>query len=241
MAATQHHRVTEIRHAFDKGNQECIGKTRRHKRQRHTIKRSPAISTQSLRCFFHWRRNALNNADQNQKGYGRERKHLCDPDTRKAIKPAARFNAKEVGNLFSYHTSATEQQCERQTNDKWWRDDRQHSENTQALLKRKTRTRCNKRKRKPKHCGTCGGHQCQPQRAPCNAAAPVANHTGKAPDRGILNVADETIGIKRAIKVLNRTCKHADDRIEYKDTDKGYQQRDGRDNKSITFHHPTFS
>ena len=236
MGAAKHQRIAEIRHALDKADEERIGETGFHQRQRHPPEGAPAVGAQRLRGFFHRRADAFNHADQHQERDGREGKNLRDPDAGHAIKPAARLNAEEIGKPLGDDTGTAEKQRQGKADDERRCDDRQNRQKPQALLEGKAGAGGDQREAETEHGRTESGHQGKKQRPPGNATTLFAHHAAKAPDAGILNIADETIGIEGAIEILNGCDQHTADRIKDKNRDEENQNGNGTDDEGVAFH-----
>ncbi|MNS64726.1 hypothetical protein D3C72_978640 [compost metagenome] len=240
MRAAEHQRIAEIRHALDEADQEGIGETGLHQRQRHPPESAPAVGTQRLRGLFHRRADTFNHADQHQKRDGREGKDLRNPDAGHAIKPAARFDTEEIGKPFGDDAGATEKQRQSKADDERRRDDRQNRQKPQALLEGKARAGGDQCKAKAEHSRTEGRHQGQEQRAPRDTATLFTHYATEAPDAGILDIADEAIGVEGAVEILNGRNQHAADRIEDKNRDEENQNGNGADDEGVALHDAAF-
>ncbi len=233
VCAAKHQRVAEIRHAFDEADEKGIGETGLHQRQGNPPESAPAVGAQRLRGFFHGGAYPFDYTDQHQKRDGRERKNLRDPDAGHAIKPATRLDAEEIGKPFGDDAGAAEEQRQGKTDNERRRYDWQHRQEPQSLLEGKARAGGDQGKAKAEHGRTESGHQREEERAPGNTAALLTHDAAKAPYAGILDIANESIGIKGAVEILNGRNQHTADRIEN-------QNGNGADDKGIALHDTTF-
>jgi hypothetical protein len=85
MAAAEHQWIAEIRHAFDEADQEGVGETWLHQRQRDTPEGTPSVGAQRLGSLLHRWADALDDADQHEEGDWREGENLGDPNAGEAI------------------------------------------------------------------------------------------------------------------------------------------------------------
>ena len=131
---------------------------------------------------------------------------------------------------------AAEEQDKREADDEGRRDDRQDRQEPQTLLEGKARAGGDQREGKAEQCRAEGRHDREEKRSPGDAAAAATDDAVEAPDRWILNIADEAAGVERTIEVLERADKHAADRVEDEYADEKDQQGNRRDDEGVAAH-----
>ena len=85
--------VAKVGHAFDEADQERIRQPGLEQRQRDCPECLHAAGTQGLRGLLHRRAHALHHTAHDHEGNGREGKHLRQPNSEHAIKPARGLHA----------------------------------------------------------------------------------------------------------------------------------------------------
>src|SRR5206468_5492297 len=115
-------------------DQERVRDTRPHQRQRYVDEGPPAIGAQRLRRFFHRRRDAFDDANENEKRNRREREELSEQHALKTVDPARRRDVEGPLEQLIDEARAPEDQDEPEPDDERRRDDREHGQHAQKTL-----------------------------------------------------------------------------------------------------------
>ena len=141
VVAAQHDRIAEIGNALDEADEERVGESGPHQRQRHRGESRPRIGAQRLRGLFERRADAFDDADQHQEGDRREGEELGQEHALEAIDPASRGHAHRPFEQLVDQARAAEHQDQRQADHEGRRDDRQHGQHAQRPLEAKAGAR----------------------------------------------------------------------------------------------------
>src|SRR5438093_4025780 len=219
--AAEDERVAEVGEALDEAEQERVGETGAHQRERDSGERAPAIGTERLCRLFHRWADAFHDTDEDEKGDGGEGEHLGEPDAGQTVEPA-RWHYPE-GRLHERgdRARAAEEEDHGKTDHERGRDDGQHRQHAQRLLGSELRAGDDQRERKTERRAARRDEDAEEHGVPRHPASGRRDQAVEPPHLTGGKLGPELARREGAAVVQDGADEDARDRIEDEDDDEG--------------------